>query len=155
MPARTTMENCMNRSERNEVACRGARRRGGFTLIEMMLVLAIIGMMAGVAVWSMSGTAEQSRISTTKQSMRTIESALNSYQLNTGQYPPSITVLAQGTTAYIKKVPKDGWKRDFMYSVPGSSGKAFNLYSLGKDGEAGTADDVDVWTMDDENQSKQ
>lgn len=155
MPAPTTMENCMNRSERNEVACRGARRRGGFTLIEMMLVLAIIGMMAGVAVWSMSGTGEQARISTTKQSMRMIKSALSAYQLSAGQFPPTLAGLTQGATPYIEKINKDAWKRDLIYTVPGSSGKAFNLYSLGKDGEAGTADDVDVWTMDDENQSKQ
>lgn len=135
-------------------ARRVALHRTGFTLLEMMLVLVIIGLLAGVAVWNLAGRGDDARIQTTKQTLRTLKSALTAYQLSAAQYPPTLVALTQGATPYIDKIPKDGWKRELVYSVPGSNGRAFNLYCLGKDGEAGTQDDIDVWTMDDDTTSQ-
>lgn len=127
-----------------------ATLRRGFTLLEMMLVLVIIGLLAGVAVWNLAGTGERARIATTQQSLRTLKGALTAYQLSTGSYPAQLVQLTTGSTPYIEKVPNDGWKRPLVFSAPGSNNRGFNLYSLGMDGEAGTQDDIDVWTMDDE-----
>jgi general secretion pathway protein G len=129
---------------------RALRSRPGFTLLEMMLVLVIIGLLAGVAVWNLAGRGDDARIQTTKQTLRTLKSALTAYQLSAAQYPANLVSLTTGATPYIDKIPKDGWKRELVYSVPGSNNRPFNLYCLGKDGEAGTQDDIDVWTMDDE-----
>jgi general secretion pathway protein G len=126
----------------------------GFTLIELMLVVAIIGILASVAVWSIAGQGDSARINASKMSLRTIKSALEQYQLSHSAFPASLTALATGATPILGGVPKDAWKRDFIYTVPGSSGKPFNLYSLGKDNEAGSADDINVWTMDDENRGQ-
>ena len=136
--------------QNTRLARRVLRAPAGFTLLEMMLVLVIIGLLAGVAVWNLAGRGDDARIQTTKQSLRILKQAIVAYQLSAGQYPTNLNMLTTGATPYIDKIPKDGWKKDLVYSVPGSNGRAFNLYCLGKDGEAGTQDDIDVWTMDDE-----
>ncbi len=128
---------------------RARRTRGaGFTLLEMMLVLVIIGLLTTVAVVSIGGRGKAARIETTKISMRSLKSAIQQYFLEKAAYPATLTALTQGGTAYIDSVPKDAWKREFVYSVPGSNAKPYNLYSLGEDGESGTQDDLDMWTMD-------
>lgn len=131
---------------------RGARHvRRAFSLLEIMLVVVIIGLLMSVAAWNMIGAGNKTRVMATKGKMKQIEMTVNQYSLEKGSFPATLVVLTTGTTAMIKPdVLADAWKRPFTYYVPGPSGKPFGLLSAGIDGEVGTADDIDVWNMDQE-----
>ena len=128
---------------------RGAAR--AFSMIEIVLVIAIIGMLMAVAAYNFLGQGNRARIATSKMSMRTIEGAVKQYNLDKGVFPPSLAALTTGATPYLEpNKMKDAWRHDFYYQSPGPNGKPYDLYSAGVDGEAGTSDDIDVWSMDDE-----
>lgn len=120
----------------------------GFTMIEMMLVVAIIGILMGAAVWSMAGNSDRARKRTTEATMRTVQTALNAYKADKGSYPASLQVLV--TEKYFDKVYKDSWKQDLVYSPQSSAGRPFSLVSPGADQQIGTEDDIDVWRIDEE-----
>lgn len=125
--------------------------RPGFTLLEMMLVVVIIGVLATVAVVAVGSNAAKAKRGATKSSMKTIDGAIEQFHLEKNRYPTSLQELRP---AYIgEKTPmKDGWKRDFQYASPAPSGKAYDLISFGDDGQLGGGDDISIWTMDqDEN----
>jgi general secretion pathway protein G len=125
------------------------RRRGAFTLLEMMLVVVIIGLLATVVIYNIAGQTTTALIGVTKTRMSQIKSALQQYYSHNGGYPVSLNALTQGTSPLLEKIPLDGWKHPFVYLTPGQEqGKDFSLYSLGKDGVPGTPDDINVWTMD-------
>lgn len=128
---------------------RRARRRTAFTLLEMMLVVVIIGLLATVVVVNFAGRSEKALTELTKTKLSQIKGALTEYNISNGNYPS--TLLALQTSKLLEKVPQDGWKHEFVYIFPGSSGnpdQPYDLYSLGKDNQGGTPDDVNVWTMD-------
>ena len=123
--------------------------RGGFSLLELMLVLAIIGVLTAIAAVSLSGSGTRAKIKATEASMSTIRNALRTYQLDNNIYPASLQALTVGNTAYLANDFKlaDGWGQAFIYGAPGSNGQAFDLFSKGPDGSFGTADDIDVWKI--------
>jgi len=128
------------------------RRSGGFTLIELMVVLVILGILAGLIVPRVMGRPEEARRQKTIIQMESIETALKLYKLDNGSYPTTEQGL-QGlveppTTGAIPrnwreggylekgKVPKDAWGNNYVYLSPGAHGE-FDLSSLGADGEPG------------------
>ncbi len=123
----------------------------GFTMLEMMLVLVVIGIIAGVAIYNLSGATTNARIQQTRLRMRTIMTALQAYNGQHAMNPPSLDVLAAPPTGTLARSGlKDGWKEDFIYSPVGSSGdpqKPFDLYSKGVDRLPSTADDIDGWAV--------
>lgn len=128
---------------------RQVRRAGkGFTLLEMMLVVAIIGILMGVAVWNIVGQSDKARIKATQASMRNISTALGAYKADKGVFPADLQVLV--AEKYFDKVYKDAWKRDFIYSSVGPAGRDYGLISVGPDGQQGTEDDIDWWRVRDE-----
>lgn len=133
---------------------RNTRNRGGFSLLELMLVLAIIGVLTAIAAVSLSGTGERAKIKATIASMNTIVHALDSYKLDNNIYPPNLAALQAGKTAYLDATRqlKDAWKQDFLYGVPGANGHEFDLYSKGGNGtfENGNGDDLDWWKVKDQ-----
>jgi general secretion pathway protein G len=126
------------------------RMRAGFSLLELMLVLAIIGVLTAVAAVSLSGAGGRAKKNATKASMNTIRNAVRNFQLDNNAYPPNLAALTVGKTAYLSNDFKlaDGWGQEFLYAAPGSGGREFDLYSKGDDGVFGTADDIDVWKLD-------
>ena len=127
-------------------------RRAGFSLLELMLVLAIIGVLTAIAAVSLSGAGERAKRRATIASMHQIVNALNNYKLDNNIFPASLEVLKVGSGAYLDKDKNivDGWKQAFFYVVPGSSGHEFDLVSKGGDLAYGTQDDINWWQVKDE-----
>jgi general secretion pathway protein G len=131
------------------------RRRRAFSLLEMMLVVLIMGLLMGVVVYAVGGNVEKTKLLKTKAALQQIKQGLYGYSGQYGSFPPSemgLMPLTVGATKELDKVPKDGWDNQFVYVYPGTSGnpdRPFDLRSPGRDKQAGTQDDVDVWTMDD------
>jgi len=125
------------------------RKTSAFTLLEMMLVVAIIGILMGVAVWNIVGQSKAARERATRATMRTIQSALGAYKADKGSFPPTLQTLI--TTKMIEDRIKDSWKHDLIYATPGAAGKEYSLLSLGDDGQQGTEDDIDAWRIDEQN----
>ena len=127
------------------------RRMSGFTLIEIIVVVVIIGLLAAAIVPNIIGNVDDARIKKALSDLRTIESSLNLYRLDNFNYPsteqgiqalvtkPSGSPEAKNWKkgGYIKRLPLDPWKNEYQYSYPGTSGGDFDLYSLGADGKIG------------------
>ncbi len=133
-------------------------RSGGFTLIEVLVVLIILGLLAAIIVPRVAGRADEAKIEQTKIQLKAIKDALEMYKLDNGTYPTTeqgLKALVEKPTSppepprwrqYLDKVPKDAWDREFIYISPGVN-KPFELRSVGPDGEEGTDDDIDVWEI--------
>jgi len=122
------------------------RAARGFTLLEMMLVVLIIGLLMGVVMLNLAGQSTAARIGTTKGQLGQLRTAINTYFVTNGAYPISLQSLVP---TQLMQVNKDGWKEDFLY-VPQSAdpNKPYTLYSKGPDKQAGTQDDISVWNLE-------
>jgi general secretion pathway protein G len=130
-------------------------RNKGFTLLELLVVIVIIGLLAGYVAPRYFGQVGKSEVQVAKAQIESIEKALDQYRLDTRNYPSAEQGLdalvnkpsnANGWAGpYLKKaVPNDPWGRAYVYRTPGSKGD-FDLYSLGKDGKpGGTGEDADI-----------
>lgn len=123
----------------------------GLTLVEMIVVLAIIALIAAIIVPNVIGRPDQARVTVAQSDLKSISAALKMYRLDNGDYPSS----AQGLQAlvtkptgepapvnwaangYLESVPVDPWGHAYLYRSPGASGAGFDLVSTGKDGKAG------------------
>lgn len=126
----------------------------GMTLIEIMVVVAIIGAIAALVAVNVMDMLEESRMETTKINIKNIEGALQQFKRKHGFYPTSeqgLQALVEKPTVgkvpenypkagYIEKVPKDGWGNDFTYYCPGVAGHEYEIISLGADGQEGGED---------------
>ncbi|MBI1883661.1 MAG: type II secretion system major pseudopilin GspG [Chlamydiae bacterium] len=129
----------------------------GFTLIEIMLVILIIGILAAMAIPRLVGRSQEAKITATKADIESnISTALDLYELDNGAYPTTEQGLASlveksaGATnwngPYLKKIPKDPWGKTYLYKCPGEQNTlGFDLSSLGPDGSDGTQDDIVNW----------
>jgi len=148
---------------RHEVS-RAVRRSGerGFTLIEIMVVVVIIGLLAAVIVPAVVGKVDEARATRAHADIAALESALTIFRLDNSKYPTTDqglqALVAQPTDPSIrnwrpggyltKKVGKDPWGNDYQYVYPGTHGSEFDLYSLGADnqpGGEGTSADIGNW----------
>ncbi len=124
----------------------------GFTLVELLLVVVILGALAAMIVPRLVGRTEQAKVSIAKADITSnIPLALDLYELDNGRYPSSIQALMTNPGAlkswngpYSKNDPIDPWGNEYKYRYPPSQGKDYDLYSLGPDGVEGT-DDITNW----------
>jgi general secretion pathway protein G len=138
----------------------------GFTLIEIMVVVVIIGLLAAVIVPQVVDKVDQARVAKAKQDITSLETALTMYRLDNSKYPTTDQGLAALSTqptdpnirhwrpgGYIKRISKDPWGNDYQYVYPGTHGGEYDLYSLGADnqpGGEGTDADVGNWNAENE-----
>jgi general secretion pathway protein G len=125
------------------------RRRSGFTLLEMVIVLGIIAMIMGGAIFAMRGISGQAKPTQAKADINAFLSALSFYKINKGHYPSSqegLAVLVQ--VKAMSKINQDPWGRDYVYRFPGKMNPSEpEIISLGEDGQEGTEDDVNSQKM--------
>ncbi len=128
---------------------RHPRTPRGFTLLEMVIVLGIIAMIMGGAIFAMKGIAEGARPQRAKSDMTTFESALSLYKINNNNEYPSTQEGLQAlvTPNGIKEIVKDPWGRDYIYRNPGKTDTSkYEIICLGADGQEGTKDDINSQT---------
>jgi len=122
----------------------------GFSLLEIMVVLIIIGVMASIVAPRFIERADEAKVDSTKVQMKNIEQALKLYRLQHGKYPSSsegLKVLVstdKGGKSYLDDLPKDAWGFEFVYLSPGVHGDV-DILSYGADGKPGGVDfDADI-----------
>ena len=144
---------------------RRARRARGFTLIEIMVVIVIIGLLAAVIVPTVMGKVDDARVAKAKADIQSLEAALSMYYLDNSKYPTSeqgITALTEQPTdpsithwrpgGYLERISKDPWGNPYLYTFPGTHGKQYDLYTLGADGQPGGDGinaDIGNWNLGD------
>lgn len=131
---------------------------GGFTLIEIMVVVVILGILAALVVPKILSRPDQAKVTVARTDIESISQALELYRLDNGTYPSldqGLEALVEKPTTpplpknwnpegYLKKIPQDPWGNPYMYLYPGNHGK-YDLYSFGADGrEGGEGLDTDI-----------
>ena len=125
----------------------------GFTLIELMLVVVIIGVLVSMVVPRLVGRSEEARVAAAQADINAnISVALDLYELDNGKYPSDLDALrvksasaANWKGPYLKKKPVDPWGNEYAYKTPGSHNSDYDLYSYGPDGAEGGGDDITSW----------
>jgi len=119
----------------------------GFTLLEIMVVLVIIGVLAALVAPRFIERADEAKVDACKVQMKNIGQALKLYRLQNGKYPGDLQALSSAGKdgkRYMDSVPKDPWGNDFVYLAPGLHGD-FDLLSRGNDGQpGGSGFDADI-----------
>lgn len=138
------------------------RTQHGFSLIEIMVVLLIIGMMAALVAPQILGQSEEAAMKKAAVDIQQLESALEMYKLRNSVFPtteqgldalvnePTIDPIPRNFPpgGFIKRLPTDPWGNDYALISPGELG-VIDIYSAGPDSEPGTDDDIGTWNIND------
>jgi general secretion pathway protein G len=131
-------------------------RAAAFTFMEIILVVTIIGILAGIVLPRLVGQSKEAKVKATIAQMQNVKTALGHYEVNVGDFPST----SQGLKALIERpssvheddwkklmerVPTDAWGQEFIYSYPSSHGMDFDISSRGPDRQEGTDDDITNW----------
>ncbi len=132
------------------------KTKRGFTLIELMLVVIIIGVLVSMVAPRLAGRSEEARIAAAKADINAnVSVALDLFELDNGKYPATEEGLSALRTKpgsasnwkgpYLKKEPVDPWGQKYTYRSPGGHNPDYDLYSYGPDGKEGGDDDIANW----------
>ncbi len=125
------------------------KKQHGFTLIEILVVMAIIGILASIIVPKLTSKVGDARVQKAHHDIKVISSMLDLYKLDKYGYPNSEQGLEMLVGPYLKTLPKDPWGKAYLYLNPGAhNAKFFDLYTLGADGVSGGNDenkDIGNW----------
>jgi general secretion pathway protein G len=138
------------------------RRNRGFTMVELMAMLIIIGLLATLVVTRVASQIDKARVTTTKANLRILHAAVNQFKMDTGRFPSEdggLTELIEQPSdvenwepgGYLEttEIPKDAWGHEFVYELFPESGKPFVIISYGADGEEGGENyDADLYSTD-------
>ncbi|WP_417776664.1 type II secretion system major pseudopilin GspG [Stutzerimonas xanthomarina] len=139
------------------------RKQGGFTLIEIMVVVVILGILAALVVPQVMNRPDQAKVTVAKGDIKAVSAALDMYKLDNYAYPSTqqgLDALVEkpggnpqpknwNRDGYLKRVPKDPWGNEYQYLSPGTQGQ-FDLYSYGADGKQGGTElnaDIGNWDL--------
>lgn len=118
----------------------------GFTLVELMVVLVIIGLLATIVIINVMPAADRAAVTKARADIATLEQGIEMYRLDNQRYPTTsegLQALVAGR--YIRRLPDDPWRHPYRYAAPGEGGKPFTVASWGADGrEGGTGNDADI-----------
>ncbi|MEZ0391517.1 MAG: type II secretion system protein GspG [Pseudobdellovibrionaceae bacterium] len=122
----------------------------GMTLMEILIVMAIVASLMAVLLPTVMDRYNKSKVNSTKLAMNQLISSINLYYTDCGKYPDSMENLTTqdsscsnwGPEAYVKKIPKDSWNRDLLYSAEGGNFVVKSLGSDGREGGEGYAKDI-------------
>jgi general secretion pathway protein G len=126
----------------------------GFTLVEIMLVVAILGILAALVIPKLAGKSEEARLTRAQADIKGgIKTALDEFEVDNGFYPNSLQdLLTQPRNAknwhgpYLDQLPVDPWQNPYQYSYPGKhNATGYDLWSDGPDGKSGDTDDIGNW----------
>lgn len=129
-----------------------------FTLVELLLVVTIIGILAGAVLVNLGGQTQKAKETRARLDIQNIGSALDIFEIHTGSYPDSSNGLdalrndpgIEGWDGpYYQKTPNDPWGNPYQYNYPPNNGINYDLYSMGADGQEGTEDDIVNWEEED------
>jgi general secretion pathway protein G len=136
-------------------------RQRGFTLLEIMVVIVILGVLASLTIPSLMGNKERADRQKAVSDIVTLENALDMYKLDNGRYPtseqgiralisqPQLAPLPRNyrSDGYVRRLPQDPWGNDYRIVSPGQHG-VIDVFSVGPDGESGNIDDIGNWNLD-------
>jgi general secretion pathway protein G len=137
-------------------------KQNGFTLLEVMVVIVIIGLIGGMVVPNLMGNMDKAEIKKAVSDISALETSLTMYKMDNYKYPNTeqgLEALTQETDieplprrfpngGYVKRLPADPWGNEYQLLNPGENGD-IDIFSMGPDGEAGTEDDIGNWNLGD------
>lgn len=136
------------------------RKQSGFTLLEIMVVVVIMGMLSAIVATNVMGQKSKAEIETARINIKNFQDSLELYRLDNHSYPtteqgldalvskPTISPVPKNynENGYIRELPQDPWGNDYIYLNPGNHNpRSYDIYSTGPDGESDTEDDVGNW----------
>lgn len=141
---------------RNSRSCGRTRQGAGFTLLELLVVILIIGLLTSIVAPRFLGQVSRSEVTTARAQIEALEKALQAYRIDTGHFPTT----SQGLRALVAQpgdesrwrgpylqddVPADPWGSAYQYRTPGANGRDYELRSFGRDrAPGGEGDDADI-----------
>lgn len=146
------------------------KQQRGFSLIEIMVVIVIMGLLLSYVAPKVFQNVEKAQQQKVQADFSSIKTALANYRLDNFVYPtseqglealvtkPTIAPEPRGwrSEGYLDKIPQDPWQREYLYLSPGENGRPFEIYTLGADGvRGGSGQDADISNWDDPNQTQQ
>ena len=142
-------------SRRRRLAAARRRARAGFSLVELMVVIVILGLLATVVVINVLPARDRAMVEKAGVDVAMLEGAVDTYRLDNLDYPPNLEALVEAPAGparpdryrqggYVRRLPEDPWGNPYQYRHPGERG-AVDIWSFGADGEpGGEGDDADI-----------